>query len=143
MFGGDADNEYSAYGPYDSQGRGPYMNDEDDYVSLPWNVEGAGLYSDKRLKIINAEDSSKSVLCTIADKGPWFNGTDGNDNYWENGTRPLAELLYLNNEPCPSGPYKGMVPNGAGIDISPHAAQVLGIEGKGRVDWDFVKAEEA
>ena len=138
MFGGDADGEYSAYGPYDSQGRGPYMNDEDDYVSLPWAVPGAGLYSDKRLKIRNSDDHSKTVICTVADKGPWFNGTDGNDNYVERGTRPLAESLYLAGEPCPSGPNKGIVPNGAGIDISPHAAKVIGIDGKGKVDWEWV-----
>jgi hypothetical protein len=143
VFGGDADGEYSAYGPYDAQGRGPYMNDTDDYVSLPWNVEDAGLYSDKRLKIRNSKNHSKVVVCTVADKGPWFNGTDGNDNYVDSGTRPYAEKLYFAGEPCPSGPNEGIIPNGAGIDISPHAASVLGIDGKGHVDWRWIESEEA
>jgi len=136
VFGGDADGEYSAYGPYDSQGRGPYLNDDDDYVSLPWTVEGAGLHSNKRLKIWNVVNGT-SVVCTVADKGPWY----VDDNYVKLGKRPLAEQQYLAHQPCDHGPNEGTIPNGAGIDISPHAANVLDIDGKGKVNWDWVEPE--
>jgi N-acetylmuramoyl-L-alanine amidase len=136
VFGGDADNEYSAYGPYDSQGRGPYLDDDDMYVSLPWTVPGAGRDGGVVVKVTNRANG-KSEKGWVGDKGPWF----VDDCYPETGDRPLAEQCYLLGEPCPRGPNQGTIPNGAGIDISPAMAKALGIEGKGQVDWMFVEAE--
>jgi len=138
VFGGDADNEYSAYGPYDSQGRGPYLNDEDNYVSLPWTVPNAGLYADVRVKVTNRANG-KSAVGTVADKGPWY----FDNPYPELNQRPLAEQQFIAHEPCDHGPNKGVIPNGAGIDISPAMASALGISGKGKVNWEFVEPETA
>jgi hypothetical protein len=32
----------------------------------------------------------------------------------------------------------GRTTNGAGIDLSPALAKALGIEGKGKVNWEFI-----
>jgi N-acetylmuramoyl-L-alanine amidase len=135
VFGGGNDNEYSAYGPYDSEGRGPYLNDSDNYVSLPWTVPNAGINGSARVRVIN-NVNGKSAVGWVGDKGPWF----VDDNYPDIGERPLAEQCYENGEECPRGPNEGTVPNGAGIDISPNMARELGINGKGMVDWKFEDA---
>jgi hypothetical protein len=68
---------------------------------------------------------SKSVDCEIVDVGPW----NTKDPYWATGNRPQAE----------SGTdLRGRHTNLAGIDLTPAAAAVLGIDGKGVVDWQFV-----
>jgi len=138
VFGGAADNEYSAYGPYDSQGRGPYLNDEDLYVALPWTVPSAGPDGSSWVKVTNLQNN-KTAIGWVGDKGPWY----VDDNYPELGTRPLAETQYKNGQPCDHGPNQGTVPNGAGIDISPAMADQLGIEGKGMVNWEWASPEEA
>jgi len=138
VFGGAADDEYSAYGPYDSQGRGPYLNDSDYYVSLPWTISGAGRDGDINVKVTNRANG-KALVGWVGDKGPWF----VDDNYTATGDRPLAEQCYEAGEPCPRGPNQGTVPNGAGIDISPAMARDLGISGKGKVDWVFVDSATA
>jgi hypothetical protein len=135
VFGGEADDEYSAYPPYDSNGNGPYLDDTEFYVALPWAVENAGP-NGRYVMVINCENG-RQAEGWVGDKGPWF----VDDNYPELGTRPLAETCYENGEPCPRGPNAGIVPNGAGIDISPAMAEALGIDGKGRVDWRWVEAE--
>ena len=117
VFGGEEDQEYSSYAPYDSQGRGPFLNDTDLYVALPWRFEG----EKSRVKVYNRENS-KSAVGEVWDVGPWFI----DDDYWTTGLRPLAELCYLNSVPCPRGPNQGKVPNGAGIDVSPAMAKALG-----------------
>jgi N-acetylmuramoyl-L-alanine amidase len=132
VFGGQADNEYSAYPPYDSNGNGPYLDDSEFYVALPWTVNDAGP-NGRMVKVTNRANG-KSETGWVGDKGPWF----VDDNYPELGSRPLAETCYLNNEPCPRGPNEGVIPNGAGIDISPAMAIALGISGKGKVDWTWV-----
>ena len=129
VFGGKADQEYSSYGPYDSQGRGPFLNDTDLYVSLPWKFTGER----PQVKVYNRE-TGKSAVGDIMDVGPWF--TD--DSYFDTGLRPLAEVCYMNGTECPRGPNQGKVPNGAGIDVSPAMAKALGFSGKATVDWVFL-----
>ena len=129
VFGGKADQEYSSYGPYDSQGRGPFLNDKDLYVALPWKFTGER----PQVKVYNRE-TGKSAVGDIMDVGPWF--TD--DSYFDTGLRPLAEVCYMNGTECPRGPNEGKVPNGAGIDVSPGMAKALGFSGKATVDWEFL-----
>jgi hypothetical protein len=68
-----------------------------------------------------------SVDCDIVDVGPW--NTD--DPYWETGERPQAET---------GTDRRGRRTNLAGIDLTPAAAQAIGIPGKGKVDWEFIGA---
>ncbi|NVO15094.1 MAG: N-acetylmuramoyl-L-alanine amidase [Rhodoplanes sp.] len=69
----------------------------------------------------------KSILCDIVDVGPWYPSARGpEDRYWETGARPRAE-----NDP---------VTNRAAIDLTPAAARMIGLDGKGLVDWEFVGA---
>jgi N-acetylmuramoyl-L-alanine amidase len=120
VFGGESDKNYSAYGPYDSNGNGRLLNDTDLYVALPDRIE------DERpnVRVIN-RITGLTAIASIEDVGPW--NTD--DPYWETCTRPAAE----------SGTdEKGRETNGAGIDLSPALAATLGIDGMGKVDWDFV-----
>jgi N-acetylmuramoyl-L-alanine amidase len=136
VFGGEADNEYSAYGPYDSQGRGPYLNDTDLYVALPFRFEG-----DRPLVRVFNADGELSAIGEIMDIGPWCT----TDDYWNTGERPLAETCNHDGTPLPpdSGTNAGKVPsNDAGIDLSPAMADMLGIDGKGKVHWMFVTDEE-
>jgi N-acetylmuramoyl-L-alanine amidase len=140
VFGGEADNEYSAYGPYDSQGRGPYLNDTDYYVSLPVNVTDAAM-RERGVRVFNP-DNELSAVGPIMDKGPWV---VNDDDYVFGDQRPIAETCYKNKTPLPpgSGNNAGKVPsNDAGIDLSPALADMLGIEGKGKVHWMFVSEDE-
>jgi N-acetylmuramoyl-L-alanine amidase len=135
IFGGVADNEYSAYGPYDSQGRGPYLNDTDLYVSLPVNIADATV-RERGVRVFKGE---LSAVGKIMDKGPWV---VNDDNYVFGDARPIAETCYNNGTPLPSGSGSnaGKVPtNDAGIDLSPALADMIGIDGKGKVDWMFVE----
>jgi hypothetical protein len=136
VFGGEADNEYSAYGPYDSSGRGPYLNDTDLYVALPFRFEGER----PLVRVFNA-NSEMSAIGEIMDIGPWCT----TDDYWATGERPLAETCNHDGIPLPpdSGTNAGKIPsNDAGIDLSPGLADMIGIEGKGKVHWQFVTDEE-
>jgi N-acetylmuramoyl-L-alanine amidase len=136
VFGGAADGEYSAYPPYDSSGRGPYLNDTDLYVSLPVNVPDEATRK-RGVRVFNA-NSELSAVGAVMDKGPWV--VNDEDYVWGDA-RPIAETCYRNGTPLPSGsgPNAGKVPsNDAGIDLSPALADAIGIEGKGRVHWQFV-----
>jgi uncharacterized protein (TIGR02594 family) len=124
VFGGAADNEHSAYPPYD------LLNDTDIYVSLPDRFEGA------RPKVEVKGPDGVAIISNIMDVGPWM--TD--DPYWASNSRPTAEKCYTTKAPLPSGPNKGKVPsNPAGIDLSPALARKINISGKGKVSWRFVK----
>jgi uncharacterized protein (TIGR02594 family) len=123
VFGGAADNERSAYAPYE------LLNDTDFYLSLPDRFEGA------RPRVGVKGPNGISVVADIMDVGPWL--TD--DPYWMFNRRPTAEMCYLNKTPLPSGPNKGKIPsNPAGIDLSPALAKAVGISGKGKVSWRLV-----
>jgi N-acetylmuramoyl-L-alanine amidase len=140
VFGGEADNEYSAYGPYDSQGRGPYLNDTDYYVSLPVNITDAAV-RERGVRVFGA-DNELSAVAPIMDKGPWV---VNDDDYVFGDQRPIAETCYKNKTPLPpgSGNNAGKVPsNDAGIDLSPALAEAIGISGKGKVHWVLVSEEE-
>ena len=114
VFGGAADYNTSAYDP------NKVLNDTDFYVALPDRIEGTR----PKVRVVN-QVTGAFAEASIEDVGPW--NTD--DPYWEKDTRPQAE----------SGTdEKGRTTNGAGIDLSPALAKALGIEGKGKVDWDFV-----
>jgi hypothetical protein len=90
-------------------------------VALPYRFRG------ERPKV-RVFKGGKSVVCEIMDIGPWYDGTAERgpfDPYWETGSRPRAE----------SDPKT----NGAGIDLTLPADAALGLNGKGLVDWEFVK----
>jgi hypothetical protein len=70
---------------------------------------------------------SGSAVAPVLDKGPW----NVNDPYWLTGTRPQAET---------GTDTRGRKTNWAGIDLSPALAAAVGINGKGKVDWEFVTA---
>jgi hypothetical protein len=130
MFGGKADNEYSAYGPYDSQGRGPYLNDTEFYCALPMRIG-----EQPRVKVWNRK-TGRSEVGRLMDIGPWCT----NDPYWTTGARPAAETSYVNKTPLPadSGTHAGEIAgNPAGIDLSPALFKALGMTDNGNVDWCF------
>jgi hypothetical protein len=137
VFGGEADNEYSAYPPYDSSGRGPYMDDESLYVALPFSFP-LDRWPDNVPKV-RVYCGELSAVGVVADKGPWV----VNDDAYVNGeARPIAETCHDEDAPLPagSGPNAGKVPsNRAGIDLSPALAERIGIDGKGHVSWEFVE----
>jgi hypothetical protein len=137
VFGGQEDNEYSAYPPYDSSGRGPYMNDTDLYVALPFSFP-LDLWPDNP-PMVRVFCGELSAVGRVADKGPWV--VDDVD-YIEDTARPLAETCHNNGTPLPRGPNAGKVPtNAAGIDLSPALADMIGIDGKGIVSWEFVEPD--
>jgi uncharacterized protein (TIGR02594 family) len=124
VFGGAADNEHSAYAPYD------LLNDTDIYVLLPDRFDGT------RRKVEVKGPNGVVVSSEIKDVGPWM--TD--DPYWATNNRPIAETCYATKVSLPSGPNKGKVPtNPAGIDLSPALAKRIAISGKGKVSWRFAK----
>jgi hypothetical protein len=129
-FGGSEDGEYSAYGPYDSQGRGPYLNDTEYYVALPMRIN-----EQPRVKVWNRA-TGRSGVGRLMDIGPWCT----NDPYWTTGSRPAAETSYNNKTPLPadSGTHAGEIAgNPAGIDLSPALFEALGMRDNGPVDWCF------
>lgn len=124
VFGGSSDPNDSAYPPYDA------ITDRESSCALPWR------FAEPRplVRVLNVGTGTE-VICQIRDIGPWM--TD--DDYWTKGTRPMAEVSYLTNTPLPSGPNKGKVANGAGIDLTPAAAKAIGLQGMGTVNWAFVE----
>lgn len=114
VFGGQSDYNTSAYDD-------KYLNDTDRYVALPYRFVG------KRptVKVTSRETGDSMSNVAIRDIGPW----NTNDPYWlKMDGRPQAE----------SGTdTRGRKTNHAGIDLSPQVAKLLGIDGKGIVDWQF------
>lgn len=86
-------------------------------VALPYRFKGA------RPKV-RVFKGGASVVCDIVDVGPW----NTNDPYWQTGTRPQAET---------GTDTRGRRTNLAGIDLTPAAADAIGLNGKGLVDWQF------
>jgi uncharacterized protein (TIGR02594 family) len=125
FFGGSSETEMSAYPPYDR------ITATEISVALPYRFKG----DLPRVEVRNADGEIMSAK--IRDVGPWMI----DDNYWDKGTRPIAETCYKNKTPLPSGPQKGRVPsNPAGIDLSAALAKELGIGGKGIVAWRLFKS---
>jgi hypothetical protein len=109
VFGGAGDIETNAY-------TGRRIDDIVVGVALP-----ARLPNTK----VRVHSGGKSIIAVVVDIGPW--NTD--DPYWEARKRPQAE----------SGiDMRGRHTNKAGIDLTPAAARMLGIDGKGTVNWEFV-----
>jgi hypothetical protein len=117
VFGGRSDPNVSGYD-------GHVITDEEFGVALPNRFAGAR----PQVRMINPLNG-KSTICDICDVGPW----NVDDPYWETGARPQAE----------SGiDHRGRTTNLAGIDLTPAAARAIGIDGKGKVDWEFVGAKQ-
>lgn len=113
VFGGSEDPNTSAYDNHT-------IDDDEMGVALPARFTGPR----PRVRVFNG---SHSVDCTIVDVGPW----NTNDKYWESNARPQAE----------SGrDLTGRPTNKAGIDLTPAAAAMLNLEGKGVIDWMFIPA---
>lgn len=115
VFSGKGDPEPSAY-------TGRMIDPSKPGVSLPYRFKG------KRRKVrVFKRSTELSVVCPIIDVGPW----NIDDPYWRaDGGRPQAE----------SGTdRRGRRTNLAGIDLTPAAAKAIGLDGLGRVDWEFVK----
>jgi N-acetylmuramoyl-L-alanine amidase len=122
VFGGAKDPNDSAYPPYDK------ITDQEISCALPWRFPGT-----KPLVLVHNLLTGLDALCEIRDIGPWL--TD--DPYFDTGERPLAETCFLDKTPLPRGPNAGIIPNGAGIDITPAAAKSIGLSGMGQVSWCF------
>jgi N-acetylmuramoyl-L-alanine amidase len=116
VFGGEGDYNVSAYD------ESKVLNDTDLYVALPDRFEG-----DRPGVVVHNRATGKSIGATIEDVGPW----NIDDPYWDKGTRPQAET---------GTDMTGRTTNSAGIDLSPALAEALGIDGMGKVDWDFEQA---
>lgn len=108
------------------------------YGLIDWDEPGVALpfrFRGER-PTVRVYYDGESVDCDVVDVGPW----NIDDDYWSkpNG-RPRAETAFKAQTPLPTGPNKGKVPrNDAGIDLTPGAAEALGLQGKGKVDWEFV-----
>ena len=114
-FGGTDDYNVSAYDD------GLVLDDTSFYVALPDRFEGER----PDVRVFN-NATGASAVAMILDVGPW----NIDDPYFFMNTRPQAE----------SGTdMQGRTTNGAGIDLSPALAKALGIDGMGKVDWDFIK----
>jgi hypothetical protein len=117
VFGGDSELRRSRYDNH-------VISEDELGVALPSFFRGTR----PKVRVVNPE-TGKSVVCDIVDLGPW----NTNDPYWETGGRPQAE----------SGTaLDGRTTNLAGIDLTPAAARSIGIDGKGKVEWEFVGPSE-
>lgn len=116
VFGGKADPNKSAYADR-------WITDEELGVALPYRWRGPM----PRVAVVNNENG-KTVVCEIVDVGPW----NIDDPYWLTGARPQAET---------GKDRRGRKTNKAGIDLTPGAAKVIDLKGKGMVDWGFVGDE--
>lgn len=85
----------------------------------------------RSVRLWNTNDQSKTVTAIVDDVGPH----NTHDPYWDEGRRPLVEGQYANQTPDQTG---HIPTNMAAIDLNLLAAQALGIDGKGLVDWEFV-----
>lgn len=81
------------------------------------------------LPTVRVTHNGRAVICPVIDVGPW----NTRDPYWLSGARPQAETgIDLSGRPT----------NRAGIDLTPAAARIIGLPGKGLVDWDFIKESD-
>lgn len=119
VWGGNRENEESAYD-------GHRISATELAVSLPFRFAGV------RPKI-EVRGPRGTAIGTIEDVGPW----NINDPYWQKNARPDSEKHFNAKTPLTlAGPNKGKVPtNSAAIDLSEALAKIVGIDGKGLVDW--------
>jgi len=117
VFGGDGDEQPAAYS--DVEAGWPHQVG----VALPMRFTG------KRptLSVWTAHGRVRGV--PIVDVGPWYPSHRGPaDPYWITNERPRAETDRRTNR--------------AGIDLTPELAKLLGVDGKGLVNWAFEKGTE-
>jgi len=101
---------------------GGAIDDHSPGVALPFHFVG-----DRPRVRVTSCANGLSIDCAIVDVGPW----NTNDPYWTTGARPQAE----------SGTdSRGRRSNGAGIDLTLAAAMAIKLDGKGRVEWEFVQS---
>jgi hypothetical protein len=118
VFGGKSDPNDSAYPPYNT------ITDQEISCALPYKWPG-----ERPMVEIHNPSAGTTAICEIRDVGPWM--IDDKD-YVLGTARPVAEPA---GSIIPSGKNQGKTSNGAGIDVTPAAAAILGIEGKGTVHW--------
>jgi N-acetylmuramoyl-L-alanine amidase len=131
VFGGSSDPNNSAYPPYD------FLGDSDFYVALPVNVSDEAVRQ-RGVRVYNRA-TGESEIGRIRDKGPWM---VDDTSYCFGDAEAISVTCYRDHEPLPRGPNQGKIPsNEAAIDLSPALAHAIGIDGLGRVDWEFVEGE--
>lgn len=113
VFGGTSDPNTSAYD-------GHRITDAEMGVALPYRWPKG-----QKPPPVRVYGPAGHADCAVVDVGPW----NINDPYWTAGGRPQAESGTDNT---------GRHTNLAGIDLTPAAARAVGIDGKGKVDWEFV-----
>ena len=121
MFGGHGDEQSVAYGD----------------VADGWPLRlGCALpyrFPDAKRNKVRGFNGGKSIVMEIVDVGPW----NWTDPYWKTGARPRSESQRRNRQKADDG----LIPtNDAGIDLTPAAGRALGIDGVGKIDWEFVTA---
>jgi hypothetical protein len=117
VLGGAGEDKSSAYDrhPIDEAGLG---------AALPFRFKGAR----PDVKVTNPANG-QSVVCKLVGVGPW----NSTDPYWASGDRPQAE----------SGKNKrGRKTDRAGIALTPALARLIGLDGIGTVEWEFVEPPE-
>ena len=95
-------------------------------VALPFRFDGRR----PRIRLWRSDNPDNKVIADVIDVGPWNIA----DPYWETGRRPQAESGIIK-----SGPNAGKKSNKAGIDVTPKLNEMLGLKGKGLVDWEIMK----
>ena len=103
---------------------GEWLRRDDLYVALPKRFSGT------RPRVA-VQGPNGTYTAEIKDVGPW----NINDPYWETGSRPQAESGYDMGQ-TRSGRRRT---NLAGIDLSYRLGELVGINGKGKVNWWFVQ----
>lgn len=104
---------------------GDFLPPDHLYVALPAEMPPGTL--------VRVWGPNGSLIAQVLDKGPWNaarkRAGSRDDPYWLIRQRPQAE----------SGrDHTGRRTNGAGIDLSPGIARRLGIQGRGKVDWELI-----
>jgi len=103
---------------------GEWLRKDDLYVALPKRFSGERPW-------VAVQGPKGTYKAEIKDVGPW----NINDPYWVTGARPQAESGYDLGQ-TKSGRRKT---NLAGIDLSYRLGALVGIGGKGKVNWWFVQ----
>lgn len=114
VFGNPGDVEYSAYDNH-------RIGETELSVALPYRFTAVRPH----VRVTNPANG-KSAVASVEDVGPW----NTNDPYFlRSDGRPQAET---------GRDHSGRRTNSAGIDLSPALARAIGIDGKGRVDFELV-----
>jgi N-acetylmuramoyl-L-alanine amidase len=117
-FGGAGDEQEGAYGGW--------IDPNKPGLSFPYK------WRDGPRPRIVARGPAGEAEIPVVDVGPW---NTNDPAYVIDGERPMAEEQYENRTTA----QNGMIPtNDAGIDLTPAAARLLGISGKGKVSWRYV-----